>query len=90
MFQQAIFQNIQKFLNFLMYAKSYIERHNMFKTMLEQFETKLREALTMRKKAQIAQYRVNYQKFRLNQMEKLIAESNQHSFLKGNKIDRLR
>ena len=38
----------------------------------------------------MAQYRVNYQHYKLRQMEQLIAENNEHVFLKGNKLNELR
>ena len=46
--------------------------------------------LGRKKKLKMAQYRVNYQQYKLQQMEQLIAENNEHVFLRGNKLNELR
>ena len=50
----------------------------------------LKDFLTMNKKLKIAKYKVNYQMYKLNQMEQLIAENNEHVFLKGQKLNQTR
>ena len=50
----------------------------------------LKDFLTMKKKLKIAKYKVNYQMYKLNQMEQLIAENNEHVFLKGQKLNQTR
>ncbi|MBR2430741.1 hypothetical protein IKB17_04705 [bacterium] len=52
--------------------------------------TSLKEALTIRQKLKMAKYRVNYHKHQLYKMEKLIAESNDHTFLKGKNLNESR
>ena len=47
----------------------------------------IKDYLTMNKKLKMAKYRLNYQMYKLNQMEQLIAENNDHVFLRGNKIN---
>lgn len=44
----------------------------------------------MNKKLKMARYRVNYQMYKLNQMETLIAENNEHAFLRGKKLNQTR
>ena len=50
----------------------------------------LKDALTIRKKVKIAEYRVNYHKNQLRKMESLIASDNEHTFLRGQKLNQLR
>ena len=50
----------------------------------------LKGFLTMNKKRKMAQYRLNYHMHQFKKMEQLIAENNQHSFLKGNKLNETR
>ena len=50
----------------------------------------LKEALTVRKKLKMAQDRLNYHKYQFNRMEALIAENNQHNFLKGKNLNETR
>ena len=45
---------------------------------------------SIRQKLKMAQYRVNYHKHQLNKMENLIAESNEHTFLKGKNLNETR
>ena len=50
----------------------------------------LKEMLTIRQKLKMAKYRVNYHKHQLYKMESLIAESNEHTFLKGKNLNETR
>lgn len=87
MFQDAIQNNLQNLLNFFGYVVAYFKRHNPVLIVTNHIVTMLKEFLTMSKKLKMAKYRVNYQVYKLEQMEKLIAENNEHVFLKGNKIN---
>lgn len=50
----------------------------------------LKGFFSMNKKRKMVKYRLNYQLYKLNQMEKLIAQNNDHVFLKGNKFNEMR
>ena len=50
----------------------------------------LKDFLTMKKKLKMAQYRLNYHRHQLQKMEQLIAENNDHSFLKGKNLNETR
>ena len=50
----------------------------------------LKDMLTIRQKLKMAKYRVNYHKHQLHKMESLIAESNEHTFLKGKNLNETR
>ncbi len=79
-----------KFISFLNFAKSFLIKRNPIKAFIIQFQAGLKEFLTLNKKLKMARYRLNYQKYRLSQMEKLIAQSNEHVFLRGKTLNETR
>ena len=87
MFQAALTTNLQKIINFFGYLMAYLRKHNPLQIFLAEITTMLKEYLTMNRKRKMAKYRLNYQMYKLNQMEQLIAENNEHVFLRGNKIN---
>ncbi|MCI1274110.1 MAG: hypothetical protein LKG27_06740 [Clostridiaceae bacterium] len=58
--------------------------------MANSFVEGLKDFLTMNKKRKMAMYRLNYHRHQLQKMEQLIAENNQHAFLKGNNLNQTR
>ena len=90
-FVQKIFgEKIESILTFFNYSKGYLKRHTPGKNMSESVSTGLKDMLTIRKKVKIAEYRVNYHKNQLRKMEALIANDNEHTFLRGQKLNQLR
>lgn len=87
MFQEVLMTNLQKIVNFFGYLMSYFRRHNPLQIFANQIVTMIKDYLTMNRKLKMAKYRVNYQLYKLNQMEQLIAENNEHVFLRGNKLN---
>ena len=87
MFQDALMTNLQKIVNFFGYLVSYFKRHNPMLEFGNQIMAMVKDYLTMNRKLKMAKYRVNYQMYKLNQMEQLIAENNEHVFLRGNKLN---
>lgn len=90
MMQQTLMLNYQRFLNFLGFARSFLIRSNPLMRAKAELVAMLKDFFTMAKKKKMAQYRVNYQRYRLEQMERLIAENNEHVFLRGNKFNEMR
>jgi len=82
--------SIKRLVNFLNFARSFFIRNNPFKTLAATILTSLKEMLTVRQKLKMAKYRVNYHKHQLYKMENLIAESNEHTFLKGKNLNETR
>ena len=87
MLQEVIETNLQKTANFFGYLASYLRRHNLFQEFINSIVAMLKDYLTMNRKLKMAKYRVNYQMYKLDQMERLIAENNEHVFLRGNKLN---
>ena len=83
-------ENIKRLVNFLNFARSFFIRKNPIKTLAVSLLTSLKEMLTIRQKLKMAKYRVNYHKHQLYKMENLIAESNEHTFLKGKNLNETR
>ena len=83
-------ESIKRLVNFINFARSFFKRKNPFKALLISLLTSLKEMLTIRQKLKMAKYRVNYHKHQLYKMENLIAESNEHTFLKGRNLNETR
>ena len=88
--REELQDNIKRLVNFLNFARSFFKRKNPFKALIVSLLTSLKEALTIRQKLKMAKYRVNYHKHQLYKMESLIAESNEHTFLKGKNLNETR
>ena len=87
MLRETLELNIKRLIDFLIYSRNFIIRKNPIKAMINSITDGLRDFLTMKKKLKMAQYRLNYHR---HQMEQLIAENNQHSFLKGTHLNETR
>ena len=81
---------MQKLFNFIQFSKSYIIRNNPIKAFINTITAQLKDFLTFGKKMKMAKYRVNYQKYKLDQMQKLSAQNNEHVFLKGRTLNETR
>ena len=88
--QQTIELYIKRIMDFLVYAKNYFIRTNPIESFIVSIIESIQEFLTVKKKLKMAQYRVNYHKFQFQKMEQLIAENNQHNFLRGSQLDQKR
>lgn len=88
--QQTIQTNIKRVKNFIGFAKSYLIRKNPVKAFINETVAMIKDMLSITKKRKLAKYRLNYQMYKLNQMEKLIAANNDHVFLRGNKFNEMR
>ena len=88
--REELQDNIKRFVNFLNFTRSFFKRKNPFKALVVSLVSSLKEMLTIRQKLKMAKYRVNYHKHQLYKMESLIAESNDHTFLKGKNLNETR
>lgn len=82
--------NFERLLNFLGFARSYFVRKNPFKAFASAMVEALKDMLSAKQKLRLSKYRVSYHQHQLNMMEKLIAENNEHTFLRGKKINEQR
>ena len=88
--QQSIKANLKRLLVFLNYSKNYLKRNNPVKILQKEIVAGLKDALSINKKRKMIKYKLKYQMHQLNQMEKLIAQNNEHVFLKCNKFNEMR
>ncbi|MEE3348954.1 MAG: hypothetical protein VZR09_02845 [Candidatus Gastranaerophilaceae bacterium] len=88
--QDTLEMNIKRIVDFLIYSKNFIIRKSPLKALVNYLVESLKEFLTMKKKLKMAQYRLNYHQHQFHKMEQLIAENNQHSFLRGNNLNETR
>ena len=88
--QQALKANLKRLYTFLNYTKNYLKRNNPIKLFKRELVAGLKDALSINKKRKMVKYKLKYQLHQLSQMEKLIAENNEHTFLRGNKFNEMR
>ena len=88
--QQSIKASIKRLKTFLNYSKNYLRRNNPIKVLQKSIVAGLKDVLSMNKKRKMVKYKLRYQMHQLNQMEKLIAQNNEHVFLSGNKFNEMR
>ena len=81
------FMRLRRFLNFSM---RYFDRHKPLQIFQASIINTIKDILGIYKKAKMAKFRVTYQQYQLNKMEKLIAQSNEHFFLKGQQLNETR
>lgn len=82
--------DLRRFKNFLGYAKNFVAKQNLIQAIFGDLVQSIKEALTIKQKLKMAKYRLNYHKHQFNRMESLIAENNQHNFLKGRNLNETR
>jgi hypothetical protein len=90
MLQATLSTDFRKFRNFLGFARTFFLRKNPIKAFSIQLIASIKDFLTMNKKLKMSKYRLNYNMYKLNKMETLIAENNEHAFLRGRKINEVR
>ena len=88
--REELQDTIKRLVNFLNFARSFFKRKNPFKALLVSLVSSLKDMMTIRQKLKMAKYRVSYHKHQLHKMESLIAESNEHTFLKAKNLNELR
>ena len=88
--QQSIKASIKKLKSFLTYSKNYLRRNNPIKLLKTNFVAGLKDALSINKKRKLVKYKLRYQMHQLKQMESLIAQNNEHVFLRGRKFNEMR
>ena len=88
--REELQERLKRLVNFLNFARSFFKRKNPFKELAASLIASLKDMMTIRQKLKMAKYRVNYHKHQLYKMENLIAESNEHTFLKGKNLNETR
>ena len=82
--------SLKRIRNFINFTRSFFIRKNPFKMLVEEIVNGLKDMFSVRQMLKLSQYRVNYDKHQLMKMESLIAENNEHTFLKGKNLNETR
>ncbi len=90
MLQQELQNQFIKLKNYLGFARHYAQNNLTPRVLLAPLISSLKDILSIMKKKKMAKYRLDYQIYKLKQMESLIAENNSHYFITGRKIDDIR
>lgn len=90
MFLETLEMDIKRIVDFLIYSRNFLIRKSPVKALINSIVEGLKDFLTMNKKLKMAKYRLNYHRHQFQKMEQLIAENNQHSFLKGANLNETR
>lgn len=69
---------------------NYAIRYNPVALIKGQIISSLREFLQSKKRKKMVQYRLNSLIYKTKRMEQIIAQSNEHLFLQGRKVNELR
>lgn len=90
MVQNQIQYHLQKIKNFLGFAKFFAKKSFTVENIFGPAINGLKDYFSLLKKKKMSKYRVDYQRYRLRQMEELIAKNSSHYFITGSKINDLR
>jgi len=88
--KQAIIFRYQKYMSFLRSLVYFAQKNFRAEIILMPFVNGLKEFLSLPQKRKLSKYRLEHQIYRLRQMENLIAASNEHYFINGSKLNKLR
>lgn len=72
------------------FARSFLIKKNPIKMMLITMVSMLKEMFSIKQKQKVVRYRLNYQVHKLQEMENMIANNNEHAFLRGRKFNEMR
>ena len=89
-FKKIFGEYIENAIKFVKYSQCFLKRHSLGKNIQQEMTNGIKDMLTIRKKVKIAEYRVNYHRNQLRKMESLIANDNEHTFLRGQKLNQVR
>ena len=90
MLQQTLETNVRRFMNFLGFARGFMIRNNPLVAVANELVQAIKDFLTMNKKLKMSRYRLNYHRNQFERMESLIAQNNEHAFLRGKNINEVR
>ena len=80
-------RHIFKLQQFFKFSEAYLKRNNPVAMTLLSISEGIKNFLTMNKKVKLAKYRVNHLRYRVYQMEQIIAQGNPYNGVGGGSID---
>lgn len=80
----------ENFFSFCRLFMNYFRRTRPLENAFIGFLSSIKDFLMLKQKLKIAQYRVNHLRYRVNQMEKIIEQSNPETSISGSILNQLR
>ena len=90
MVRQFILDKVRKLKTFSQFARYFVQKKCRPDVLLAPLVAYIKDSLSILKKRKYSKYRLDYQQYRLRQMEELIAKNSSHYFLNNRKIDEFR
>lgn len=82
--------HINRLKNFLNFTRAFLKKKNPIKMCINQFITTINELITVRKKLEKIENRINYEKYKLKKTELILAQNSEHVFLRGRSLNQTR
>ena len=76
--------------NFIGFARGFIARKNPIKTFFQDCLAIIKDIFSINKKRKMVEYRLKATLYKQKRYEDAIAQSNEHTFLQGSKLNQLR
>ncbi len=84
---QATIKRLQNFLNYL---KAYLKKHVSLKMFIANTKAFFNELCNVKSKLKKIEGRINYEKYKLKKTELILAQNQEHFFLKGRSLNQTR
>lgn len=82
--------HMTRFVNFMNFTKAYLKKNNPIKIFINQTVAYFKELAGVRKKLKRIQNRINYERYKLKKTELILAQNQDHVFLKGRSLNQTR
>lgn len=82
--------NKKKFINYMNFVIAFLRKKAKPMQSLNQALASVQELLSLNTKLKKIQYRVNYEKYKLKKTELILAQNQDHVFIKGRKLNQTR
>ena len=82
--------NKKKFINYMNFVIAFVRRNAKPKASINQALASLQELLSLKEKLKKIKYRINYEKYKLKKTELILAQNQDHVFIKGRKLNQTR
>ena len=86
----AIEAKKRSFLNFMNFLISFLRRKAKPADMIAQALNSFQELLNINKMKKKIAYRINYEKYKLKKTELILAQNQDHVFIKGRRLNQIR
>lgn len=83
-------ENKKKFINYLSFVFAYLRKNAKPMDSFKQILNSLQELLSINKMKKKIAYRINYEKYKLKKTELILAQNQDHVFIKGRKLNQIR